>query len=68
MMIAVEQGFYITCFGPLTVLMDAVFPHRNAYSSQPYVSREHRRLCLGSAQAKLIISSGLECGLMYLLD
>lgn len=26
-----------------------VFPHRNVCSSQPYVSREQRRLCLGSA-------------------
>jgi len=36
-----------------------LFPHRNVYSSQSYVSREQRRLCSGSAQARLTFGSGL---------
>jgi hypothetical protein len=36
-----------------------VFPHRNVCSSQPYISHEQRRLCSGSAQARLIFGSGL---------
>lgn len=33
--------------------LSGLFPHRNVCSSQPCVSREQRRLCSGSAQARL---------------
>jgi hypothetical protein len=36
-----------------------MFPHRNVCSSQSYVSREQRRPCSGSAQARLTLGSGL---------
>ena len=36
-----------------------LFPHRNVCLSQPYISRELRRLCSGSAQARFIFGSGL---------
>jgi hypothetical protein len=34
-----------------------VFPHWNVCSSQSYVSRKQRRLCSGSAQARLTFGS-----------
>jgi hypothetical protein len=38
---------------------ERLFPHRNVCSFQPYVSREQRCLCSGSAQARLTFGSGL---------
>jgi hypothetical protein len=53
----VEAVIQATEFGSLkNESVDNLFHHRNVCSSQPYVSREQRRLCSGLAQARL--SSG----------